>query len=265
MSDSARGSAGGAPFVDYDAEVVEGLDDGLEIFAHDGAVGGGDSVGFFDGDDSSIGPCTFGDCVERSGKIAEADVEVTAAGSNGPEKATFAQAAGVGGGEHYVQGDHVALHGEVGVLPGLEAVNGGVAGLGGWRDEVELLTGGVERGALGGSEGGGCSLSAGGCARASGEDEGRGERCGECEGEAEAWHEYQDKSANELVSKLASRGRGWSAVVPDGGSLFEEGPSAFGFVGASAELAEEIGFEGQGLVEGKVGSAANGFEAGGDG
>jgi len=66
-----------------------------------------------------------------------------------------------------VEGEHVGLDGDVGVLPGVEGVDGHVARLGGRRDHVELLALGVADGALlgygFGSGGGrrGCGVAAG--------------------------------------------------------------------------------------------------------
>jgi hypothetical protein len=132
-----------APLVDDYAEIVEGFDDGLHVAANLGARADGDLVGFFDGDDASVGPGVFRDGVERGGQVGDTDVQVATASADGPQHSAYAKAAGVAVGDDYVQGCHGALYGDVGILPEIEALYGHVAGLRRGRDQLHLLAGEV--------------------------------------------------------------------------------------------------------------------------
>ena len=87
----------------------------------------------------TVGPCVLGDRVEGGGEVRGANVEVLTPGSDGAENAADAEIAGICVGESDVEGDHVALDGEVRVLPCGEGFDGEVAGLRGRRNGVELL------------------------------------------------------------------------------------------------------------------------------
>lgn len=151
----ALGSAGVSPFVDDYAEIVESFDDGLEVAAYDVAVRAGGVMSFFHGDDAAVRPGTLGNGVKSCWEVHGANFEVAAARSDGPQHASLPDGAGVGVGEKDVEGDHVALNSEVGVFPCVETVDGGVACFRWWREESELLAGGVKgrtllRGEIGG-------------------------------------------------------------------------------------------------------------------
>ena len=105
-------------------------------------------MGFFDGDDATVGPGALGDGAHGFAQFVEGDVELLAAGADGAKDAASAEVAGVGVCDEDVDGEHVGLDSDVGVLPGVEAADGHIAIFGGWRDLVELLTLHVGFGAL---------------------------------------------------------------------------------------------------------------------
>ena len=185
--------AGLAPLVDDDAEVAEGLDDRLHVASNLGTCAYGDFVGLFDGYDAAVGPRALRDGVESGGEFAEPYVQVLPPCAQGPQHGSLSQSGGVCVCGDDVQRDHAALDGQVGVLPGGEAFYGHVAGLRGRRDELELLTGGLDLlllGCLGRCRAG--RRGAGTAAGEQGQKKGREGKDGcSLEDESGATHDYQ--------------------------------------------------------------------------
>ena len=96
-------------------------------------------MGLFDGDDAAVGPGGLRDGAHGVAQLIEGDVEFLAAGSNGSEDTAGAVGIGVGVGEQDVEGEHVGLDSDVGILPLVEGVDGHVTVLGGRRYHVQLL------------------------------------------------------------------------------------------------------------------------------
>ena len=132
-----------APLVDDYTEVAEGFDDGLHVAPDFRPGTDGDFVGLFDCNDAAVGPGVFGNGIESGGKVGDAHVQVATARTDGAEHSADAEVAGVAVGDDYVQCCHCSLHGDVGILPEVEALYGHVAGLRRGRDQLHLLTGEV--------------------------------------------------------------------------------------------------------------------------
>jgi len=130
--------------VDDDAEVVEPADGDLEVAADGRLSGVRGFVGLLDGDDAAIRPGGLGDGADGIAERIGADVEFLAASANGTKHAADAEVASVGIGEGDLQFEHGGLHGEHGVLPAFEAVDGHVGVLGRGRNTVELFALGFE-------------------------------------------------------------------------------------------------------------------------
>ena len=96
-------------------------------------------MGLFDGDDAAVGPGGLRDGAHGVAQLVEGDVELLAAGSDGAEDAAGAVGVGVGVGDEDVEGEHVGLDGDVGILPLVEGVDGHVTVLRGWGYHVQLL------------------------------------------------------------------------------------------------------------------------------
>ena len=129
-----------APLVNDYAKVVECFDDSLHISANLWPCGYGNLVRFFDSNDAPIGPGVLGDGVECGGQVGDAHVQIAAASADGPQHPAYAKVAGVTVGDDHVQRCHFALHGEVGILPEIEALHGHVTGLRRGRNQLHLLT-----------------------------------------------------------------------------------------------------------------------------
>jgi len=107
-------------------------------------------VSLFDGDHAAVGPGGLRDGAHGVAQLIEGDVEFLAAGSDGAEDAAGAVGVGVGVGDEDVEGEHIGLDGDVGILPLVEGVDGHVTVLGGWGYHVQLLALHVSLGAQAG-------------------------------------------------------------------------------------------------------------------
>ena len=88
-------SAGLAPLINDDAEVVEGLDDRLHVAANLGACAYWNFVGLFNRYYAAVGPGALGDGVQRGSQLAESDVQVVSSGAQGPWPSVVAFASAV--------------------------------------------------------------------------------------------------------------------------------------------------------------------------
>ena len=170
MAACLEAAAGVVPLVSDDAKITQSLEDGLDVAANLRPGFDWNLMGLFHRDDAAVGPCVLGDGIESGGKVADADVQIAAASTDGAQHSTLSERARVRVGHEDVQRDHAALHREVGVLPRREAVHGHVSRLRGRRDQLQLLASIAESRLplLGGSDSGGTLRGAPG---ASGEAE----------------------------------------------------------------------------------------------
>ncbi len=82
--------------VDGYAQVAEGADGAFHVAADGGFSAGGGFVGFFDGDDATVGPGALRDGGHGFAELIEAEVELLTACAGGTEDAAGAEVAGVG-------------------------------------------------------------------------------------------------------------------------------------------------------------------------
>jgi len=125
------------PLFNYDAEVVELLDDGFDVAANAGTIFGSGLRRLRDSDDAAVTPRSGRQSQKRFGEIGETDDHLLAASRFRAEHGSLPDGAGIRIGHDDAKVQGIGIDGDEGIHPGAGLVHINIEAFGGQRDAGE--------------------------------------------------------------------------------------------------------------------------------